>query len=236
MKLKPQFRKSGISRKIAYTILPLAIMAVLAFASGAWSTGPTTEQSAGEALQAMLDGNKLYVADHSVRPDKRPSDAKQAPRAVILSCSDSRVAPTILFDQGVGSLFVVRTAGNTYDQLGLESMGYAVHHLHSRLIIVLGHDQCGAVAAAVAEYPKPTKKVMLNNIYPAVAKIQGEPGDPVSNAVSENAVLTAERLAHEPKFAALVKSGDLKIVPARYHLANGSVTLLPEDEAAKPTP
>jgi len=215
--------------KLIQTFAPIVLVVMLAFAPLGWCTGAAPEIPAAAALQQLLDGNKLYVADKTVRPDARPSDAKQEPKAVILSCADSRVAPTILFDQGVGALFVVRTAGNTYDKLVLESMEYAIGHLGTRLIVVLGHDQCGAVKAAVHEYPKPTDSVMLTNIYPAVAKTHAMPGDPVSNAVSENAILTAERLAHEPAFAAHIANGDLKIVAARYNLATGAVTVLPTE-------
>ena len=225
----PQRPPTAIHSKFAYAILPIVIVATMAFARRAWTADPSQGITAAAALQQLLDGNKLYVADKNVRPDERPSDAAQHPKAVILSCSDSRVTPAIIFDQGVGSLFVVRTAGNTYGKLALESMEYAVAHLHSRLIMVLGHDQCGAVKAAVAEYPKPTKSVMIRNIYPAVAKTKAMPGDAVSNAISENAELIADRLAHEPEFAPLVASGELKIVPARYHLGDGDVTVLPAD-------
>jgi carbonic anhydrase len=138
------------------------------------------------------------------------------------------VPPEIVFDQGVGALFVVRVAGNTYDQLALESIEFGVVELETRLIIVMGHDQCGAVTAAVEEYPRPVFGPMVTNIYPAVAKTRGQPGDPVSNAVSENAVLTAERLAQDPKFAPMVARGELKIVAARYQLATGVVSLLRE--------
>jgi len=215
--------------KLIRSIVPFVFIAILAFAPLALCLQAPNGPAPAVALQQLLDGNKLYVADKSVRPAQRPSDAAQHPAAVILSCSDSRVPPEILFDQGVGSLFVVRDAGNSLDRLALESIEYAVAHLGTRLIIVLGHDQCGAVKAAVHEYPKPTDTVMLKNIYPAVANTQGKPGDPVSNAVSENAILTAARLAHEPAFAARVADGALKIVPARYNLPTGTVTLLPPE-------
>jgi carbonic anhydrase len=219
----------GMRAKLALAIAPIAILAMLALVPRAWSLDAPKGTPPAEALQQLLDGNARYVADKAIHPDQRPSDAKQRPKAVILACSDSRVAPVVIFDEGVGSLFVARTAGNTYGRLVLESIKYAVGHLGTRLIMVLGHDQCGAVTAAVNEYPKPTKSEMLNNIYPAVAKTKGKPGDPVSNAINENAVLTAERLAKSPKFAPLVASGELKIVAARYDLATGAVTMLPLD-------
>jgi len=206
---------------------PIAILAMFAFANVASAADAQSGMPHEVALQQLLDGNAHYVADKSLRPNERPSDAKQEPKAAILACSDSRVTPAIIFEQGTGSLFVVRTAGNTYDKLSLESIQYAVQHLGTRLIMVLGHDRCGAVTAAVHEYPKPTNSEMLKNIYPAVAMTKGEPGDPVSNAISENAELIADRLAHDPEFAPMVASGELKIVAARYNLATGAVTILP---------
>jgi carbonic anhydrase len=223
MPLKP---KSGMWAKLIYAIAPIALFAVLVFAPcGRSLEAPGMPPAA--ALQQLLDGNARYVGDKATHPASRPSDAAQHPAAVVLSCSDSRVPPEILFDQGVGSLFVVRAAGNTYDQLALESIEYAVAHLGTTLIVVMGHDQCGAVTAAVGAYPKATAGPMVKNIYPAVAKTKGQPGDPVSNAISENAILTADRLAKDPRLAPMVTGGQLKIVAARYNLATGAVTLLP---------
>src|SRR5580658_1984191 len=182
-------RKSDIWSPLAQAAALIAIFATLAFALSAWCDDVSNRQPPAEALQRLLDGNARYVTDKATHPDARPSDAAQHPAAVILSCSDSRVPAEIIFDQGVGALFVVRAAGNTYDQLALQSIEYAVAHLGTSLIIVIGHDQCGAVTAAVAEYPKPTTSPLIKNIYPAVAKTRGQPGDPVSNAISENAVL-----------------------------------------------
>ena len=179
------------------------------------------------ALQQLLDGNGRYVDNKPTHPNARPSDAPQHPLAVILSCSDSRVPPEIAFDQGVGNLFVVRAAGNTYDKLALESIEYAIANLGTRLILVMGHEQCGAVGAAVKVYPKPDVGPMLKNIYPAVRETQKKPGDPVVNAIDANAILTAQRLAKEPALAKAITSDGLKIVPARYSLATGKVVMLP---------
>jgi carbonic anhydrase len=230
MESKPRmnFRAMNFRARIAYAILPIAIAATLTCAPRAWSAAPTSEQAPAAALQQLLDGNARYVGDKATHPAARPSDAAQHPLAVILSCSDSRVPPEILLDQGVGALFVVRDAGNTYDQLALESIQYAVGHLGTRLIVVMGHDQCGAVTAAVNEYPKPTQSPLLKNIYPAIKESKGKPGDAVSNAISENAVLVAKKLAQDPQLAPLVASAELKIIPARYNLATGAVTQLGE--------
>ena len=181
---------------------------------------------AGQALRQLLDGNGRYVQNHPEHPNQRPSAAAQHPLAVILSCSDSRVPPEIVFDQGVGDLFIVRVAGNTYDRLALESIEYAIDHLGANLIVVMGHDQCGAVTAAVNSYPDAHVGPMIQNIYAAVRESKGKPGDPTSNAISANAILIAQRLAHEAHFAAKLKSGQLKVVAARYGLDSGKVQIL----------
>jgi len=178
------------------------------------------------ALQLLLEGNQRYVTDRATHPRQRPSDAPQHPLAVILSCSDSRVPPGIFFDQGVGDLFIVRVAGNTYDRLALQSIDYAVNHLGSTLIIVIGHDQCGAVGAAVKAYPDPSGGPMLTNIYAAVREARGQAGDELSNAIDDNAVLIARKLSGETELAAKVKSGQIAIRPARYILKTGVVKLL----------
>jgi carbonic anhydrase len=178
------------------------------------------------ALRQLPDGNHRYVAGRAEHPHQRPTAAPQHPLAVVLSCSDSRVAPEIIFDQGLSDLFVVRVAGNTYDRLALQSIEYAVEHLGTNLIVVMGHDQCGAVTAAVHAYPEPDAGPMLTNIYPAVREAFRHPGDQVSNAIEANAKLVARKLEGEPDLKDKIESGQLKIECARYILETGEVKLL----------
>jgi len=209
-------------------LLPIlvVIFLILAVPEVSRTASDQSGPSPDDALQQLLDGNAHYVQDRAERPAQRPSAAAQHPLAVIVSCSDSRVPPEIIFDRGVGSLFVVRAAGNTCDRLGIQSIEYAVSHLGTRLVLVLGHDSCGAVTAAVKSYPKAGTGPMLENIYPAVRETQHRPGDAVANAIDENAILVARRLAEDPAFSASVTRGALKIVPARYALATGKVQIL----------
>src|ERR1700686_1747344 len=130
-------QKSGLRARLVPAIASIAILATLTFAPPGLSLEAPHGPAPTIALQQLLDGNARYVADKATHPASRPSDAAQHPAAVILSCSDSRVPPEILFDQGVGSLFVVRAAGNTYDRLALESIQYAVAHLGTSLIVVM---------------------------------------------------------------------------------------------------
>ncbi len=212
-------------------VIGLVFVAIILVMSGSTpTTSAATAQSQEiapvEALQRLLEGNSRYVSGHPEHPNSRPSAAPQHPSAVILSCSDSRVPPEIIFDQGIGDVFVVRVAGNTYDKMLLETIDYGVEHLGARLILVIGHDQCGAVTAAVKAYPDPHVGEMLKNIYPAVKDAKDAQGDRVSAAISINAVLVAARLAAEPQLSHLVAQGKLKILPARYEMATGRVKIL----------
>ena len=121
----------------------------------------------------------------------------QSPFAIVLTCSDSRVAPELFFDQGLGDLFVIRNAGNVLDDHVIGSMEYAVEHLHAPLIIVVGHEKCGAVSAAVAggEIPGHLHSV-IDDLAPAVELTKDLPGDKVDNAVRANAQRAAEILMH----------------------------------------
>jgi len=207
----------------------LAMVAFMIAASVAVPAHSASEmQSAppSQALQQLLDGNGRFVQRRPSHRDAIPSDAPQHPLAVILSCSDSRVPPELVFDQGVGKLFVVRAAGNTYDRLALESIEYAVEYLSTGLILVIGHDQCGAVSAAVKSYPNLKVGPMLQNIYPAVRETRKAAGDQISNAIDANAIFIAKRLSEEPALKKVVEAGRLKILPARYSLATGKVRIL----------
>ena len=202
-----------------------ALLCALAFTAGT-AARTTPIMPPAKALQLLLEGNQRYVNNRAERPNQRPSDSPQHPLAVILSCSDSRVPPEIIFDQGVGNLFIVRVAGNTYDRLALQSIEYAVGHLGTTLILVVGHDQCGAVTAALKAYPDPNAGPMLTNIYPAVREARGQHGDELSNAIDHNAILISRKLGNEPELAEKVKSGQLRIQPVRYTLQTGVVKLL----------
>jgi carbonic anhydrase len=217
--------KRGSLARWLVLVTVVAAFSTLTLAS-ANADNSTTPTPPAKALKLLLEGNQRYTTNQAEHPNQRPSDLPQHPVAVILSCSDSRVPPEILFDQGVGNLFVVRVAGNTYDRLALQSIEYAVGHLGATLIMVIGHDQCGAVSGAVKTYPDPHAGPMLTNIYVAVRETRGQPGDEVSNAIDRNAALVARKLADEPELAAKVKTGELAIQPARYILKTGAIKLL----------
>lgn len=211
------------------TLCPLVLASEKAHAV---SSAPSVSVEA--ALARLTDGNKRFVAGALTHPaqsiERRAETAQgQHPFAVILTCADSRLSPEIIFDQGLGDLFVVRNAGNLVDDLVLGSIEYAVEHLHAPLIVVLGHTKCGAVSAAVAggEAPGHIKSIVAS-LSPAVGLAKKKPGDPVDNAVRIAAKLSAAALAqNEPILGELVKAGKIKVLAARYDIANGQVEFLP---------
>jgi len=189
-----------------------------------------------QALLLLQNGNKRFVAQKRIFPHQsleRRTEVTggQHPFAVILGCSDSRVPPEIIFDQGIGDLFVIRVAGNIIDDMVMGSMEYAVEHLHVPLILVLGHQRCGAVEAALKEGKAPGHvNGLLEAIKPAVEKAKSLAGDILDNAVRAHLErMVAQLKSAEPILAEGVKRGELKIIGGYYHLENGQVEILPSD-------
>lgn len=186
--------------------------------------------SPDRALQKLMDGNKRFVEEKRTYPDQNrvrlAEVAKgQHPFAIVLGCADSRVPAEILFDQGIGDIFDVRVAGNITDDVVLGSIEYAAEHLGVPVIVVLGHEGCGAVKAALEGKPVPGHiGSLLAAINPAVAQAKGQAGDPLDNAVKANVKLVVEQLkSSQPILTELLKQGRLKIVGARYDLDSGKV-------------
>jgi len=187
---------------------------------------------ADQALKLLLEGNQRFIAGKMEHPNQSPARrdevAKgQHPFASVLACADSRTAPEIVFDRGLGDLFTVRVAGNVADKVVIESLDYSVKHLGVRLVMVLGHTRCGAVIAAVDGHDAPGDVgPMLSELRPAVAASKGMPGDPVLNAVRQNVILIVEKLSTSAELSAMVKSGELKIVGGVYDLSTGTIDML----------
>jgi carbonic anhydrase len=188
------------------------------------------------ALQRLMLGNKRFVSSkmtHENQSAKRRAElAKgQHPFAVVVTCSDSRVSPEILFDQGLGDIFVIRVAGNVIDDNALGSIEYAVDHLGTKLVVVLGHTKCGAVSAAAAggEVPGHIKSI-CEAISPAVEKARTQEGDLVENSIINNIKEIVNKLRiSEPVLKELVDDETIMVVPAEYDITSGKVTLLRED-------
>ena len=197
--------------------------------------GPHTSMTPDEALAALKAGNARYVSSPEVCAadlGKRRTDVahSQAPWATIVGCSDSRVPPELLFGGlGVGDVFVARNAGNMVDTATMGTIEYGAAVLGAPLIIVLGHERCGAVVAACdvvlkkATFPG-SIGAMVKPIVPAAMAVRNQPGDFVDNTVRESAKRTAAQIASKSAVVApLVKSGKVKVIAARYDLDDGKV-------------
>lgn len=190
---------------------------------------------AREALERLLKGNARFAESESVHPRLTPERRArllegQQPFAVILGCSDSRVPPELIFDQGPGDLFVVRTAGHVLGRAAMESIEYAVSHLAVSLVVVLAHSGCGAVAAAVSgrNAPEAERGILVSAILPAVEEASALPGDLVENAARIHARRTAGLLRSEsPALKEMERSGRGTVVTAFYDLETGRVERLP---------
>jgi carbonic anhydrase len=185
------------------------------------------------ALAELKTGNAHHVRHQYQHPHEtvarqRELVAGQHPHAELLSCADSRVPPEIIFDQGLGDLFVVRVAGNVATDTEIGSLEYGAEHLHIPLLVVLGHESCGAITAAVqGDKAEGHIAALLNLIKPAVDQARGIPGDPVANAVRTNVQLVVQQLrSSTPILSELVAQGKLKVVGGVYSLETGEVTWL----------
>lgn len=230
-------RRHLIGAAGAATLMPAAAaMAAAAAPAAAPSKGGKTTLTADQALGLLKEGNRRFVADMPaqgpISRKRRLEIAKsQAPFAVLVSCSDSRVGPEQLFGRGLGELFIVRNAGNTASSNeAMGSIEYGVGVLGAPLIVVLGHERCGAVAAATEVVEKNTSFPgsigrMVEPIIPAALMARGGSGDWVENAVRANVRRTVEQLrtAVEPILLEPQKQGRLKVVGAYYDLDTGAV-------------
>ena len=196
---------------------------------------------ASEALARLQAGNASFRAScfsNAVQTGcVKDLLAGQHPFAAIFCCSDSRVPPEILFDRSLGDLFVVRNAGHVLDDASLGSLEYAVEHLGVQLIVVLGHEKCGAVTATVADAAadeagetaheareKDHIPSIMSLIRPALEKVRGQAGDPVANAIDAHVVETVNRIRAEPVMAEAGSRAGLQVVGLRYNLCDGTVT------------
>ena len=188
------------------------------------------------AIKKLMGGNRRFVENKSIRPRQdaatiRKLSLGQMPFATLVSCSDSRVPNEMIFDQGLGDLFIVRTAGQVSSAASYGSIEYAVLKLYSRLIVVLGHTECGAVAAAV-ERPEdvPGHIVsLINDIKPAVAKVVHKEGNLLNNAVRQNVIDQVNSLRDlDPILHKKYLKGEIMIVGAVYDIHSGKVEFLKE--------
>jgi len=202
--------------------------------AGAQGTVPP----AADVLRELKAGNDHHVAKRYQHPHQsaarqREIAATQHPHATILSCADSRVVPEIIFDQGLGDLFDIRVAGNVASDIELASIEYAAEHLHSPLVVIMGHQKCGAVTAA-AESGEAAGHLpsLLALIRPAIERAKAQPGDLIDNAVRLNVENVVRQVrGSAPVLADMVNRGSLMVVGAVYSLDSGKVAWLPDSQA-----
>lgn len=197
---------------------------------------PTTPD---RALHLLLEGNRRFANDEPLRINQHPSHRQslltsQAPFAVIFGCVDSRVPPELIFDHGLGDLLVIRTAGHAVDTTVFASLEFGVSILKVRLILVLGHDYCGALSSTMETIrhgvtPPSYLGELVTQLRPAVEMTVDQSGDQLANAIIANVQLTVQELRANPLWQEELEAGTLNIVGAIYDLETGVVNLLPGD-------
>lgn len=227
----------GVSRRnLLGGSLAIVATGVVALPADA-QTEEATPVSPDEALQRLVDGNARYVANAAINTDYSVGRAARAegqqPFAAVVCCSDSRVAPELLFDQGPGALFVVRVAGNFINEDGLASLEFGAAILGLKLIVVLGHSSCGAVRATISSIedkalPPGHLPSLVNAIRPAVYDAMTDnPEDLLVAATARNAEINAKRAQTEgPILSELHEAGILKSAAGVYEISTGKVTFL----------
>lgn len=186
-------------------------------------------------LRKLMGGNRRFMEDKSIRPRQDRSaltstEKGQKPFAVIVSCSDSRVPNEIIFDQGVGDLFIIRTAGQVMAEASYGSIEFATAVLGSKLIVVMGHQSCGAVDAAIKRPDVPGHIITLvNSIKPAAQKAKAMGGNMLENAIRQNVIEQVNELRDlDPVLSKKYQNGEVLIVGAVYNLKTGKVEFIPE--------
>lgn len=226
--------------------LTIALLLSLLLNNGALSDPSSGAEAvdAELALKRLREGNARFVAGKSKHPHEKPDwrltlEAGQHPFAIVVGCSDSRVTPELIFDQGLGDLFVIRVAGNVVDIDVAASVEYAADHLGTRLILVMGHSHCGAVTATIDHLSdtggEPAEVVsLLYRIEPAIIGLPRElpREERIGLAVKRNMKLAVRRLSRVPALLRSTRAGRVKIVGAIYDMHTGKVEIL-EDPVIK---
>ena len=217
------------------SIFSLSLLLALSFNNGAIFASHDIENlSAKEAIQKLKDGNKRFIKNQAQHPDESIERKKemlkgQHPFVVILSCSDSRVPPELIFDQGLGDIFEIRNAGNVLNEHVIGSIEYAVMHCGVKLIVIMGHQDCGAIAATLSGVSE-TKYIQAleDSIKPAIEDCKKEGLEINSDNVVKAHVMQDinELLTQDSQLVKYMKEHKVKIVPAYYHIDTGKVDFL----------
>lgn len=214
-------------------LLNLIVLALVAMAFTMCKNQPVSEPTTPqEALAELLAGNDRYVNEKSVHPhgglDRVAETAPhQAPFAAVVGCSDSRVPVELLFDQGIGDVFVIRTAGNNVNsEMVMGSVDYAIEHLGVKLLLVLGHGACGGVTGAISEGEEEHGNIgsLLSTIREDVSQYLGKT-DSLEAAIHHHAHVQVERIVAYPHVAEKIEKGELLVKQAYYDVNTGKVTI-----------
>ena len=183
-----------------------------------------------EALSKLMEGNQRFSKDKSLHLDRTSERrqeliSKQTPYVVIVGCSDSRVAPEIIFDQGIGDLFIVRVAGNVVGPLELDSIEYSAIYLNSVLVVVLGHENCGAIEAVLAGKTKDIESV-AEMLQPAAKATADQKTNRLENTIKANAKMIAEHLRKTSVLSKMIEKKTMNVVAGYYDFHTGKVEIL----------
>lgn len=188
-----------------------------------------TVSSAEEALQELKEGNAEFISGNTAALRADLAENGQAPYAVVITCSDSRVAPEVLFNTTMGELFTIRTAGNVVDEFEIGSVEYGAEHLGAPLIVVMGHSNCGAVSAAVSGEAEGFIQNIVEEIAPSVEEAKKtETEESAIAALAEylNIQNTIEKLRTSTILSQLESEGKIRIIGAKYNIVDGTVEFL----------
>lgn len=225
--------------KLVKFVLISSVLSFVGCASHSISKNNFQEQenySPNQVLDFLKTGNEHFVNHKNCFPHLDEVRMKeevngQHPMAVVVSCSDSRVPIELVFDQGIGDLFVVRTAGNSLDNdMTMGSLEYAIHHLHAKVIIVVGHEKCGGINAAISHHneeenqPKEISN-LINTLKKGVEPFVGKV-DKLDDAIHYNIEQQIHKLLQNDEIKNLIDNGRLKVVGGYYHLNNGKVDFI----------
>lgn len=210
----------------------LLALVMVFFAANQVPAMTTPNLPAEVALHKLKDGNDRFLDMKMKHPNLEKSRRDklingQHPFAVVLTCSDSRVPPELIFDQGLGDIFVIRNAGNVLDEHVMGSIEYAVEHLGVNLVVVMGHESCGAVGAAMKEEKaSPAIESLKTAIQPAVEDCKKQNAYSYENVIKTHAIMDVKAIEENEEIINYSKKRDIKIIPAYYSIGSGKVYFL----------
>lgn len=215
--------------KKLFTLLLAPVVMTFTMCKNQPASAPSTPQ---EALAELIAGNERYASEKSIYPhssmDRVAQTAPhQAPFAAVVGCSDSRVPVELLFDQGIGDIFVIRTAGNNVNsEMVMGSVDYAIEHLGVKVLLVLGHGSCGGVTGAITEGEEEHGNIgsLLSTIREDVSQYVGQ-SDSLEAAIHHHAHVQVERIIAYPHVAEKMETGELLVKQAYYDVNTGKVTI-----------